>query len=47
MLMRKSENEADSKNLSYIIEVMLVSLFRSNPLIEIGFMEEAFPHIIC
>ena len=41
--MRDSENEADRKNLS----VMLVSLFRSNPVTETGFLKEAFPHIIC
>ena len=40
MLIRNSENEADPKNVAEIIEVMLVSLFRSNPLIQTRFFEK-------
>ena len=47
MLIRNSENEADNINLAEIIEVMLVSLFRSNPLTETRFMIEVFGYIIC
>ena len=42
MLIRNSENDADLKNLAEIIEVMLVSLFRSNPVIETRFWKMRF-----